>query len=1341
MTTAKKKSIYTVQNTYPDRVETEEAVMSELTVKIGTIETAMLLLSSMEESVLITVFKHLLEYSRPRTENIAVLREKGLLDLLQEKNLLITNESVIIKRFALYLTTVMIENMNTLEDLEVEKVMDLLDKCVEFYNVENDTFCIEYLSAIINKCLDDPRMARNMLQQEEYLKKLAEQTQHKYSNSKSREYTKFVQKSNYKTDLVMPRPTTKHQLQRRKGVENTTMIPTAATSIPNPYNVKQRKKTRFLLPPNRRSWSESDLLKEIDKELKLAKGFLFADEAAPAAIMITPKFKAKAPTGTAHPHQNERLVCIHRDSFCRVSERSSKRKLRTEMISKPQNDLKHTGHVGIDGASFGDVAFLGNSQNYNHVPRQIVTPYKPSEDIEQTPLLLPPTPTSPDSLQTASGYFPEGANVTSSNPTFISSAENTPKNFSNTSQSSFEFPGQQLVLGPTVNVSTNPFASKNDDEVNMSAAYAMQNNQYSNDSKMFANEIEVLTSSQAGISGRPSSRSNSEDPHVYHEISDDEMVADKLDFGPSLLAEINSMFGSMSATSSQPKSPDFEHVNIKNEFTEISTKLVRKNSAGDANGNKFGIGSMKKKTAGTVKQISVKDEKILNQAIEIANEMSARSMIDLGADPAISAQSPKRKFSFRFPHLSNNGSNDKSNSNGSPNHAGGGVNNGLHTGISSPYSKKKNFTEELKSIPDLQRFRSLNEIKNYNNADIRIPLFDKKSSDFCFEKSREILTRPLSFDPPPGLSNTTNEKKRDRKSISENIMDIENTLKALNQDFMYTYTELNKTDSDETILNEQFSSIVSSIDEEISSATGSLRSAVYNYSNGVQTMFDFNAATNHIDKHLQYMNAQSQNQSVCDTTLDQKLIEDKRSSTPDTGFASRDTNISLSRRSSQKSSYSPQENFFNPKDLHIASSGYTGLREENTLSSERFCTKYNALSASPNKTAEHVSNNSVYSPRELKIDTEQFKNKSYRQRSMSFTDHFNPISPVMSEPQQRVKRQSTNIKNSQSNSNGQPTRRSASYKPRSIRARTLRRLSYNPIILDSSSSSDGESDCNRSVARSECDIRTRVSVLYRRRRQGIGHKTLSSCNDDHEAIVASNKLYGSNASIKSAPHYNYGGRMGSYRNYPRNMFDQLAYEDKIYDFGGRGPGNNYGVTATTNQNIIKPPKTFTVNGSCAGSGSGSSSTTSTAAPFSASTRSAIFHEFDVSRLTGKSPTSNFVNSSPEERNSRQSKGPNATPPTTLPLPLLNHTTNANTANTSKLQTEFHWPEKIHGSTVKQNDMFWRQQQRDVDAQSAFLRNLQTVDHIHTSDSSSTESGDEFVYRSEFIPHVPPSPAP
>jgi len=64
----------------------------------------------------------------------------------------------------------------------------------------------------------------------------------------------------------------------------------------------------------------------------------------------------------------EGLPSSSRDSFSRVSDhRISKRKLRTEMISKPQNDFKHTGHVGIDGATFGDIAFLGSSQNVSYL--------------------------------------------------------------------------------------------------------------------------------------------------------------------------------------------------------------------------------------------------------------------------------------------------------------------------------------------------------------------------------------------------------------------------------------------------------------------------------------------------------------------------------------------------------------------------------------------------------------------------------------------------------------------------------------------------------------------------------------------------------------------------------------------------------------------------------------------------------------------------------------------------------------------------------------------------------------------------------------------------------------
>ena len=42
---------------------------------------------------------------------------------------------------------------------------------------------------------------------------------------------------------------------------------------------------------------------------------------------------------------------------------SSKRRLRADMISSPQGDLKHTGHVGLDGAYFGDVSFLGDKVN------------------------------------------------------------------------------------------------------------------------------------------------------------------------------------------------------------------------------------------------------------------------------------------------------------------------------------------------------------------------------------------------------------------------------------------------------------------------------------------------------------------------------------------------------------------------------------------------------------------------------------------------------------------------------------------------------------------------------------------------------------------------------------------------------------------------------------------------------------------------------------------------------------------------------------------------------------------------------------------------------------------
>lgn len=147
--------------------------------------------------------------------------------------------------------------------------------------------------------------------------------------------------------------------------------------------------------------------------------------------------------------------------FMRTLERSSKRKLKTDMISSPQNDLKHTGHVGIDGAYFGNVAFLSNPQTYNKLPRQVVTPYKPSEDLEQTPLLLPATPTSPDSLQTGSAYFSEASNLISS--AHLSSQNERSHNNESLASDFQRFSLQSSMNGDGMSISgnfndSNPFA-------------------------------------------------------------------------------------------------------------------------------------------------------------------------------------------------------------------------------------------------------------------------------------------------------------------------------------------------------------------------------------------------------------------------------------------------------------------------------------------------------------------------------------------------------------------------------------------------------------------------------------------------------------------------------------------------------------------------------------------------------------------------------------------------------------------------------------------------------------------------------------------------------------------
>lgn len=90
--------------------------------------------------------------------------------------------------------------------------------------------------------------------------------------------------------------------------------------------------------------------------------------------------------------------------------------------------------------------------------------------------------------------------------------------------------------------------------------------------------------------------------HEYHEISDEENIhSPSLDLGPSLLAEMEMMFSSLGT---QNHSLDHEGSNRSNELREKLNSKPRKQA--------------------TVKPISANDQKTLDTAIAIANEITSR---------------------------------------------------------------------------------------------------------------------------------------------------------------------------------------------------------------------------------------------------------------------------------------------------------------------------------------------------------------------------------------------------------------------------------------------------------------------------------------------------------------------------------------------------------------------------------------------------------------------------------------------------------------------------------------------------------------------------------------------
>ncbi|CAH0380911.1 unnamed protein product [Bemisia tabaci] len=327
---------------------------------------------------------------------------------------------------------------------------------------------------------------------------------------------------------------------------------------------------------------------------------------------------------------------------------SRRSRLRPDMISCPQGDVKHTSHIGLDGAYFGDISFLGGSTKYNHIPHQVVMPYKHEDNTAES---------DTSSIKTTSDRAP----LLTTDPRKI------PANDS-----------KWLDCENVKNVCAGAINSK------------------------------CLTD------------------HEYHEISDEECVAESprfektFDFGPSLLDEMNAMFRNIGTNDigSPPPSPLDVDTNKRNELREIAASLTKS-----------------KKKQATVKPISAADEKALDSAIALANEIAACSMNDLdngtsqhGPDSPRTPASPnKRKFSFRFP---------------TP----------LVSGALSKHSQRTEghtFTDEAASIPDIQSlcsslkspssFTSLESLKN--SAPFKLPLWDRASADFCFARSHDLLTR------------------------------------------------------------------------------------------------------------------------------------------------------------------------------------------------------------------------------------------------------------------------------------------------------------------------------------------------------------------------------------------------------------------------------------------------------------------------------------------------------------------------------------------------------------------------------------------------------------------------
>lgn len=327
----------------------------------------------------------------------------------------------------------------------------------------------------------------------------------------------------------------------------------------------------------------------------------------------------------------------------------------------------------------------------------------------------------------------------------------------------------------------------------------------------------------------------------------------------------------------------------------------------------------------------------------------------------------------------------------------------------------------------------------------------------------EILTKPMGLASSSDTDNYGGTNNYDmNRSLDSNLVDIENKLKALNMDFLKKYNTVDKTDSSETLFGP----------------------------GGELDRFDF-AAFRYGGTPLKYHRTSKNWARDLEQLLSNRsTAEIKPKGSLALGSGNEVNKMKLVKKFSfgQMASYSncPSEYEFNTRIVD----GFGGALYDTAKlphSAKTFrgsCELYSAAIQG-------------------------------RQRSLSFTGRAESSPTAVGEGASAT---ATLLHLSTSalrpSTTSTPTTTASVVRPqlvrksKSFKARTLRRLSYNPgMVVGENSSSSSGSELEVS-ALSECDIRTtgrsnrKRGVLPRGSRVGHGHK-----------------LYGSSASIQSAPHF------------------------------------------------------------------------------------------------------------------------------------------------------------------------------------------------------------------------------